>query len=433
MANRRPVRKGKARKPPQRPSLRLPPDLTALRAPSHLSHPSRIADLLAARRRAFDALQIGMVDSFAPQSDRPARHPAMELPPGDRAHAVWVLDNRPPRNVHYIGETGFFARQYRRDFARFGGPRPYIDNAGRAKLEADLCVQLLPKVMQAAGLSIDDQPAFVQRRMQAMLDEATPEDLARLNDLLLKEVWLVADVLPLDPPPKPAGWSAPDAGAYAPPAAALLERGPDPDDRWAAAAARNRVWKEPGAQDMLIRLATDPGLLQGWPAEAATWAPYHALSLLGALKAHRAAAAVLRVVDLVKRDDWISDHLFLGCLAAMGPEVEPLLWDVVNDRKRDPEIRGLGILALAALARRHPARTAAIATALMVFMLQRPLLDRKRKIVNALAAMVLDDSPFEGAVSRAAILEADAAGRLDHKYFNPTEMAQHGLGTWGPG
>lgn len=430
--NRSKARKGSAQKTTRRPRLPPLPDATAPRVPSAPS-PSRIADVLAARQRVADALLIVHADAIAPPPDRGIRHPLAELAPGDREHVAWVMANRPTGDRPYIGEASFLARQYRRDYARYGGSRPYFDRARREKLEFELMLQLLPKVMQTAGLGIDEQPADVQRRMRAMLKKTSPLELERLNDLLLKEVWLVADVLPLDPPSKPATWSAPDAGAYAPPAAALLERGPDPDDRWAAAAARNRVWQEPGAQDMLIRMATDPGLLQGWPAEAATWAPHHALSLLGALKVHRAAAEVLRVVDLVKRDDWISDHLFLNCLAAMGPEVEPLLWNVVNDRKRDPEIRGLAIFALATLARRHRARTAAIATDLTIFMLQSPLLDRKRKIVNAFAAMVLDDPSFEGHVSRAAILEADAAGRLDHKHFNPSEMAQHGLGGWGPG
>jgi hypothetical protein len=390
--------------------------------------------VLAVRRRVADAYTAMMAESLAPldPNSDPMRH-LDELTPEELAQAAWVFAHRPAQRVDFIGESALAQRQYRCDFARYGGSRPYLDTARRGKLEIELVIQLTPRVMQVSQLHLDEFPSIVRKRLEAILAKASDEELMRLQDLLLKEVWLVSDLLPPDPPPRPADWVAPPAGEYEPPAAELLARGPDLDTRWSGKAARDRVWTMPEARAALVRMATDPGLLAGWPADAASWAPFHAMTLLGELQAHEAAPELLRAIDVVRGDDWISDHLFRACLGLMGPAVEPVLWGVAGDRHRDPDVRGPALLALGGIAGQYPARIEAIAAALAGFLEQSPLLDRKRKTVNAFAAEVLHREPFGRDQDRAAILKADTAGLLDHKVFNPRERAGYGLDDWGDG
>ena len=88
----------------------------------------------------------------------------------------------------------------------------------------------------------------------------------------------------------------------------------------------------------LTRMALDPGLLRGWPADPASWAPWHAIHLLGNLQAWESAPALAELADF--EDDWLSDHL-PHIWADMGREAEPMLWMILDDRPASAKRRGL--------------------------------------------------------------------------------------------
>jgi hypothetical protein len=90
-------------------------------------------------------------------------------------------------------------------------------------------------------------------------------------------------------------------------------------------------------------MALDPGLLNGWPAEKASWAPWHAIHALGDLQAWESAPALAGLADL--ENDWLSDHL-PHIWADMGMEVEPSLWMILEDPFASAKRRGLAAESL---------------------------------------------------------------------------------------
>jgi len=85
-------------------------------------------------------------------------------------------------------------------------------------------------------------------------------------------------------------------------------------------------------------MALDPGLLNGWPSENASWAPWHAIHMLGLLGAWESAPALAQLADL--ENDWLSDHL-PHIWADMGMEVEPTLWMILENPSASTKQRGL--------------------------------------------------------------------------------------------
>ena len=103
--------------------------------------------------------------------------------------------------------------------------------------------------------------------------------------------------------------------------------------------------------------ALDEGLLNGWPGETSSWAPYHALHILGHLGTHRVAGHLLALLDVP--NDWLSDRL-PSVWAQMGPQVEPLLWEYVDDRVYDAEKRSVALKGLELISQLHPARRSGV-------------------------------------------------------------------------
>jgi hypothetical protein len=97
----------------------------------------------------------------------------------------------------------------------------------------------------------------------------------------------------------------------------------------------------------LTRMALDPGLLNGWPSEASSWAPWHAIHALGELKAWESAPALAQLADL--ENDWLSDHL-PHIWADMGLEVEPSLWMILENTSASAKQRGLAAQSLQMMA-----------------------------------------------------------------------------------
>jgi hypothetical protein len=97
----------------------------------------------------------------------------------------------------------------------------------------------------------------------------------------------------------------------------------------------------------------DEGLLEGWPGEAASWAPYHALHTLGVLQAQEHAERLLALLD--RENDWLSDRL-PAVWGQMGSPAEPTLRAYLDDRDREAKKRGCVMMGLKAIAETYPKR-----------------------------------------------------------------------------
>lgn len=150
------------------------------------------------------------------------------------------------------------------------------------------------------------------------------------------------DITPPAVPSRPDDFNAPQPAVYPAPINELLEWGDElrrshtfTDD------ADFHQWKKHSAA--LTRMALDPGLLDGWVTDKASWAPWHAMHALGSLQAWESAPALARLAD--RENDWLSDHL-PHIWADMGAEVEPSLWMIAEDHAASVKQRGLAIQSL---------------------------------------------------------------------------------------
>lgn len=150
------------------------------------------------------------------------------------------------------------------------------------------------------------------------------------------------DITPPAIPPRPADYAVPASSSYSAPVNDLLEWGDDlkKSQQFADEAERTQ-WKK--HIPALTRMALDPGLLNGWPSESASWAPWHAIHMLGELGAWESAPALAPLADL--ENDWLSDHL-PHIWADMGREVEPSLWMILEDISASARQRGLAAQSL---------------------------------------------------------------------------------------
>lgn len=390
--------------------------------------PTKIARTKRARRQAEAAYLDLMRDSMLEKVDMESAAAKAYREHG--AHLNFVLYHYKARRNEFIGEGSWFFRQYRAQFARFGGDRPYLDRAAYEDCEEQYMTQLLPQVLQASEALFEGLPPEAAEALRGMRDPeldrqlalASDEEKARLEDLLLREHWLVADILTEEPPPRPTDWLSPRCGEYELPVAGLLAFGPLLDIDWEDSRRRDPLLGQEAAPEDLLRMATDPGLLGGWPADPAAWAPIHAMGLIGVLDLSDRAESFREIIEPRGWEDWYSDYLFEQCLGHMGPAIEPFLWSLIEDRKLEVETRGLALCALREIAGRHPARLEAIAVDIAEFMQGKPRLDRSRKTLNSFAAHILYGKVFPQTVADPAIAAAHAADRLDLKVYNPDEF-----------
>jgi hypothetical protein len=124
------------------------------------------------------------------------------------------------------------------------------------------------------------------------------------------------------------------------------------DDRLLRRRAHERTIKSLSAQEVLA-VTLDPGLLDGWPGEAQSWAPYHALHLLGFRSSFEVAGQLLPLLD--QPNDWLSDQL-PGVWAQMGPQAQPPMWKYLADHSHSPEQRAVILEALCVMAETHPTK-----------------------------------------------------------------------------
>jgi len=320
--------------------------------------------------------------------DREMQALGREYPPVEVDFVMRVFRRNNAAHDDFINDEAASYRHYRRAFARFGGSRPFLSASEHGDLQMEHA-----KLNMVRTFHSEPPPPREPRERE-------------LTDLLLVDADYFEDLAPLAIPARPADFVAPAPGEYAPPAQALLGWGWDLDvERCQREAIRNGDrWLR--AFPDLARMALDPGLLRGWPGERASWAPYHALHLLGVLQAADYARQLLALLD--EPNDWLSDQL-PRVWAPMGAEVEATLWAYADDRHRSPGQRAVALKGLAFVAQTSPARRAAIVRDFITRLEQSTPFDAK---INSYRIHLLDFRlhAFE---ARAAIRAAFEKQKVD--------------------
>jgi hypothetical protein len=241
-------------------------------------------------------------------------------------------------STELIGNEASIYRAYRRAFARFGGDRPFLS----AQEYSDLSVEHARlKAKRTLASAVPPRPGAREREVR---------------DLLVVDGMTWDDITPPAVPSRPDDFAAPPPGDYDYPVRALLDWGWIVDEQRLVSNARNVArWRR--AVPGLVRMVLDEGLLNGWPGEPSSWAPYHALHMLGQIGAHEAAGQMFPLFDL--ENDWLSDRL-ATVWGQMGPRAEPPLWDHAGDDRHDSEERAVVFLGLAFIAKNYPERRGAI-------------------------------------------------------------------------
>jgi hypothetical protein len=213
-------------------------------------------------------------------------------------------------------------REYRLRYSRFGAGLPFYTSNERDDL-LDVYTKSLEEMLEGSY----------------RFESAETDEVAKL---LLMDWRDWEDLTPLAIPPRPDNYSAPQPASYAAPIAELLEWGNDLDKHHDFVDEQEYLqWKK--FIPAITRMALDPGLLNGWPAESASWAPWHAIHILGELEAWESAPALAELADL--ENDWLSDHL-PHIWADMGTEAEPVLWMILEDQHASAKRRGLAAKSL---------------------------------------------------------------------------------------
>lgn len=208
-------------------------------------------------------------------------------------------------------------RDYRLRYSRFGAGLPFFTATQQDDLFKKYAQKFTAETENEGGIG--------------------PTEADEVEKLLLMDWRSWEDLVPLAVPPRPDDYSAPAPASYPAPVAELLEWGNNLDQHHDFAHGQEySQWKK--LIPALTRMALDPGLLQGWPSDPASWAPWHAIHVLGNLQAWESAVALAELADL--EDDWLSDHL-PHIWADMGREVEPMLWMILDDRSASTKRRGL--------------------------------------------------------------------------------------------
>ncbi len=181
---------------------------------------------------------------------------------------------------------------------------------------------------------------------RSVKESGDPSLVTEINKLLLFGWRDWEDITPPAIPTRPDDFNAPPPGSYPAPINELLEWGDDLHRSHTFADETDFLqWKK--HIPALTRMALDPGLLNGWVTEKASWAPWHAIHALGTLQAWESAPALAKLADL--ENDWLSDHL-PHIWGDMGMEVEPLLWMILEDPSASAKQRGLAAQSLSIMA-----------------------------------------------------------------------------------
>jgi hypothetical protein len=285
--------------------------------------------LIRRRKALHDELLPVMLNRLGP-ADAPGRELIKKYGPEEVDQALEVFDT-----IHdlpsFVADEAYFYRLYRHSYARFGGQRPFLTHEG------------------LGGLQGENLRLYVER-LKAGSDFSIKPREKEIEDLLLTDWRIWEDITPPAVPPCPDDFKPPAPAAYRGPAASLLEWGTDLDpERIEEAADTPERWIS--QIPALERMVLDPGLLEGWPGEAPSWAPWHALQLLGALEAWQSIPTLAALSG--RPNDWLAD-LLSEVWARMGMAAEPILWMLLEDPASSAQRRGLAAEALTFLVEEEP-------------------------------------------------------------------------------
>lgn len=306
-----------------------------------------------------------------------------------------------------IMEEAALFRRYRHAYARFGGHHPYL---GRVEFEAKMDTYT-PLSIESEQLGLGPLPPSQQQK-----------DLAALL-LIGSHLW--DDITPPAVPTRPASWEAPSPDHYGVPARALFKWGLDLNPEQMKRVARRAGDWLPAVPE-LVRMALDPGLLDGWPTVPASWASYHALSLLALLplatdgtfddEIRRGwAGPLLSLVDW--ENDWLSD-LVPPVMGRMGPSVLPPIWGWLEDTSRTDDRRALALLGLRAIADDYPDRRDETVTRLIEYVNYTPATE---STLTAYIVYILDEMGVEEAAE--AIRRAYDEDRVNTDIIAPESVS----------
>jgi hypothetical protein len=220
-------------------------------------------------------------------------------------------------------------RQYRWLFAQFGGDRPFLSRQG---YDAALLAEM------------DD----LERVERMVLGISGPDDIIESDRLV--HLAYATDITPPAVPPKPADFEAPAPQRYSNVMRPLLKIGWRLDES-ALGQHLSRLSNWRSVLPELSQMATDPGLVNGWPGEKASWAPYHALILLGRLQDPGFADGLMALIPV--EDDWLSD-LLPGVWAQMGPAAAAPLWRRLEALAYGDDKLAVLVAGLLKIAQSHP-------------------------------------------------------------------------------
>ena len=304
------------------------------RSRSQVGYPSPAERERIIRQR--DALIKELASAFAPdrrqERDRRLAQLAHRYGPQNLKIVLDVMATS-TAGRDFIGEQAFLYRSYRRAFARFGGDRPFLDKQEYERLVFEFALLYGKRAL----LSARPPPPSPRER--------------ELFDLLLSQADYWQDITPPAVPPRPGDYRVPSPGQYGDPVHELLAWGWDLERHVSEYGRDEGKWRS--AIPDLVGMTLNKGWLNGWPGETSSWAPYHALHMLGHLGAHQDAGHLLALLNLP--NDWLSDRL-PSVWAQMGPPVEPLLWEYVGDRVNDAQKRSVALMGLELISQLHPAR-----------------------------------------------------------------------------
>jgi len=291
-----------------------------------------------------------------------------------------ILQRQFQRSDFLVDEPAVY-RHYRLGFARFGGARRLL-----AKDEHE-------------QLNYERALLYGRREFQSRLPLAPSLRETELGDLLLMDWQFWEDITPPAIPPRPADY--PPLASHLRPVSALLAWGWELD--LPRVEREHAAWQS--CQPELERMVFDETLRNGWPGERASWAPWHALHLLGAPYASQCARRLAKLYDLP--NDWLSDCL-PNVWAKMGAAAETALWDILDDPACKPEARGLAAAGLQKLIQKRSIARLPVLQALAE-RLQAGRTDNAS--VNAFIVFVLDR--LDAVEVKGAIRAAFEQGRVD--------------------
>lgn len=306
--------------------------------------------------------------------------------------------------VHYVlqrywgkTQTSFLAdetavyRHYRLLFAQFGGRRAFL-----SKRDFDA---VITKEMK--------HPAQLRRMLMGM---SGPDDI--FESERLTHLSYATDITPPDIPPQPTNFKAPKPHTYSSLLTPLLNLGWQLDEaamKMMPDFSQESQWRN--ALPELSQMATDPGLVNGWPGQPASWAPYHALTVLGHLRAAAFAAALLPLITV--KDDWLSDRL-PDIWAQMGPEAAPPLWEMVEKRAYPDKKLSILVAGLLKIAQTDASQGALIGRRFIDVLNASPA---KHADLNAYLIYALDELGDKTAVP--AIRSAFKTNRVNLRTIGP--------------